>query len=546
MKTLKITAVLGLLLLFFSQCEKDELLQNTPIGQAKSLNADDLDKEEKMIQLIRKLENPYTVEAMKHVQDTLIELGVINNPIEITTTHYYVRFLPKDEMAFEKLAERFEEENNELFDFPLDYEISDDGSYYQDPDLIGDSITWQYTVVPLNYSFSGVHYEKLANLFLYDETKEDTEIEEMIEDISLFLTNNWDSDDEPPTFQKSIKASKWIPSGTVLALDHQLGYNAPVEGAKVVMRRWFKWSNDYTDQNGYFKSTKKFKKKVQYKIKWATPVYKIRSGAWLLSPAWTVGPKQKGAWNATFTKNLRLFYATVHKGAHDFFYKDPFGLKKPNPWINRLKISALDKCRVSNAIHAGSIIGLSDIRVYRKSSSCSVRNTLGLYGLTIHELAHSNQRSHGVNKFIMCSKLVRESWAETVEWAFIMHKYYPGTLTDNSTQHNFLNSIFMSYSANSLRNYPSVNWTFNMGLQDYTSIFIDLIDCDVSNTFTTTGIQEDICSYSLWEIEQAISNKGWSSNVTANLNGIEKYLVDNYGNKGPLLTKYLDVYRNNY
>jgi hypothetical protein len=129
MKTLKITAVLGLLLLFFSQCEKDELLQNTPIGQAKSLHADDLDKEEKMIQLIRKLENPYTVEAMNHAQDTLMELGVIDNPIQIKTTHYYVRFLPKNEIEFEELAKRFEEEKNELFDFPLDYEISEDGSY---------------------------------------------------------------------------------------------------------------------------------------------------------------------------------------------------------------------------------------------------------------------------------------------------------------------------------------------------------------------------------------------------------------------------------
>jgi hypothetical protein len=49
MKTLKIAMVLWLTVFLFSHCEKDELLQNTPIGQVKSLNSNDLDKEEKMI-----------------------------------------------------------------------------------------------------------------------------------------------------------------------------------------------------------------------------------------------------------------------------------------------------------------------------------------------------------------------------------------------------------------------------------------------------------------------------------------------------------------
>jgi hypothetical protein len=165
----------------------------------------------------------------------------------------------------------------------------------------------------------------------------------------------------------------------------------------------------------------------------------------------------------------------------------------------------------------------------------------------MHELGHSNQRSHGVNKFIFCSKLVRESWAEAVEWAFVMHKYFPNTITNSSSRRPFLTNQIMGATLDgSLRNYPRIRWSFELGEEAYTPIFIDLLDCDNSNTNSTIGFNENICSYTLKEIEQAIANKGWSASVTPNLNSIENYLIDNYGIRGGSLQRYFDVYRENY
>jgi hypothetical protein len=530
MKTLKITAVLGLLLLFFSQCEKDVLLQNTPIGQAKSLNADDLDKEEKMIQLIRKLENPYTVEAMNHAQDTLIELGVIDNPIEINTTHYYVRFLPSSWEELDNLENKFEEEQNELFDFPLDYELSEEGTYYQDPSLPDSAVTWQYTVVPVNYNFSNIRHEKLANLFLYDDTEEDTELEEFLEDISLMLTGNWDEDDEMPSFQKSLKASKWTPSGTIRAQDHQLGQLVPVEGTKVTMRRWFKWAIDYTDHNGYYQSPKKFKKKVDYKIKWVTPKYRIRAG-WY-GVAWTNGPKQNGPWNRDIINNLPHFYAWVHIAAHDFFYHDPFNLYKPNP-IPKLKISALDKCGTAVNVHFASVVGGPDNRIYRKTSGeCVVKNSLLFYGHTIHELRHSSHRASNFWNFVAKNTdFTRESWATTVEWSFIMNKYYSNTLYNNPTKRNFLNG-WTTTSSFTNREVPGVSFSFAMnGTEDYTTFFIDLIDCDASNSSGSGVLLTDkVCGYELKQLESSLNATCCSNDTPHNIENIIKKLKDDYSN----------------
>ena len=45
------------------------------------------------------------------------------------------------------------------YDFPLDYEIINLGTYYHDPSLPVDAITWQYCVVPVGYVLPPVQSE---------------------------------------------------------------------------------------------------------------------------------------------------------------------------------------------------------------------------------------------------------------------------------------------------------------------------------------------------------------------------------------------------
>lgn len=85
---------------------------------------------------------------------------------EITTTHYYIRFLPSDTVEVDLLTD---DSALDLYDYPLDYEIAQGGDYYHDPDLPADQVTWQYTVVPVDYQFPNVQYEIIDDLFMVDE-----------------------------------------------------------------------------------------------------------------------------------------------------------------------------------------------------------------------------------------------------------------------------------------------------------------------------------------------------------------------------------------
>lgn len=89
-----------------------------------------------MIQLSKKLENPYTVANMIRAYENLTDNGQLKSSSvkksDIKITHYYVRFLPK---SFEELAILQRDSTLELYDYPLDYEIAEGGTFYQDPEI---------------------------------------------------------------------------------------------------------------------------------------------------------------------------------------------------------------------------------------------------------------------------------------------------------------------------------------------------------------------------------------------------------------------------
>lgn len=90
-----------------------------------------------MMVLGEKLENPYTVENMQKAwqnvkkSKTVAKRGM-EEEIEITTTHLYIRFKPKNE---EELTLLEKDTTLLLFDHPLDYEITEEGDFYQDPEI---------------------------------------------------------------------------------------------------------------------------------------------------------------------------------------------------------------------------------------------------------------------------------------------------------------------------------------------------------------------------------------------------------------------------
>lgn len=109
------------------------------------------------IVLGKKMPNPYALANMQMAYDSLMKT-VSPTPVKLSPTELYVRFLPKDSTDLRIL---WEDDALVLFDYPLDYEIATEGSYYHDPDIPEDMPTWLYTAVPVDYVFPDVEYEIL-------------------------------------------------------------------------------------------------------------------------------------------------------------------------------------------------------------------------------------------------------------------------------------------------------------------------------------------------------------------------------------------------
>lgn len=77
----------------------------------------------------KKLENPYSVSNMQKAWDNLY--GEQNSKETISASHYYIKFFPRDE---DDLSLLHNDTLLELYQYPLDYEIFEGSTTYQDPE----------------------------------------------------------------------------------------------------------------------------------------------------------------------------------------------------------------------------------------------------------------------------------------------------------------------------------------------------------------------------------------------------------------------------
>lgn len=113
-------------------------------------------------------QNPYTVENMVAAATALQQQSYTTLlPNQISTTHYYVKFSPADSNQYEQLCT---DTGLKLYDYPLDYEISQAGNRYHDPSLPPSTPTFQYDAVKTNFVFpQGIAYQILAELYIPEE-----------------------------------------------------------------------------------------------------------------------------------------------------------------------------------------------------------------------------------------------------------------------------------------------------------------------------------------------------------------------------------------
>lgn len=264
------------------------------------------------------LTNPY---LKTNMQQAYTHFGLDANKAVIN--NLYVRFLPADVGQLRALDSIMEANGLELFDTPADYEVLYEGDYYQDPSVPDENITWQYAVVPPSFSFpAGIQHETLAQIHIPEDgfTEVETEAERLaaIQDSAIManaargggvhpnvlqcdpgyewsftlhkcvpildpqhpcpLGYHWDDDlqtcvsDNPPG--PAPDAAK--PAGSIYVHDTNLDSDVPVRKARVVAKRWFKIERTFTDDNGHFQFTKRFKHKVKINVKFKNEYAQIR------------------------------------------------------------------------------------------------------------------------------------------------------------------------------------------------------------------------------------------------------------------------------
>jgi hypothetical protein len=277
---------------------REQTTTNSSNSSSSSSNPDPNNGDEPII-LGQQLPNPYTVANMQAAVNILY-----GGNYPIVASHLYVRFKPS---SSEQLMTLDETEDLELQDYPMDYELIQDGDYYQDPTLGTEDFHWLYTVVPVGYNFpNGIQYEIIEQLYLPENNEILEDLAESMlagaqyssarisnlpivkidrEDIQIESFNY--SLEQCPCFDLNNPCPVWpdcglggggggnpsptpLPSG--IYVEEQTVCNQPtrilpLRQVNVVAKRWFKFWRGYTDDNGKFTVTKNFRNKVKVIVK---------------------------------------------------------------------------------------------------------------------------------------------------------------------------------------------------------------------------------------------------------------------------------------
>jgi hypothetical protein len=497
-----------------TSCKKEEIL---PVNKNPNSTAQQNDG---MIILGEQLNDPYSIENMKKAYSNLRTRGDAPD-INITPTHTYLRLLPKDETEWGILKS---DTAIQIYDYPLNFEIQNIGTYYHDPSLPDSSITWQYCVLPIDYAIPNIHHEKIYDVFIPEETdstrlKSGINLNEFYADLELESVKL--SGNLPEGGTRTEKASKWTPKGKIRVYDDYLGW-VPVVGANVHARWFTRVESNLTDGSGNF-TMPQFRYEVNYAIKWDRRDFDIREGNW--GQAWYNGPKQKGDWNLDIGQGgMNWVYAHIHRGAYTYYYANNFGVKSPpldgKVFKQKIHIGAMNKSGTSHYYDFNKFWLSPQIKVYAKTTNGSWLTGINLFGTSVHELAHASHWEIGysygqyVVDAIFSEPFLPESWAQGVE-AYITSKIYGDSPKYEWDQDKYLSSILGNGG------YTPIVWDL---MDDYNQKIEENVLCPVDN----------VKGYTLNQLESALYTnytwKNWKNAIKSNFdNPTENKLDELFG-----------------
>jgi hypothetical protein len=223
--------------------------------------------------------NPYSVSVMQQAS-----INLYGHASGISVNKKYIRLRPANEDQMTQLLDL----DLELFDYPLTYDVITGGDYYVHPGIGPDEDTWFYTVVDPGFQPpGGITYEWLADLHVPDQDL-------WLEEEALRITGNPTTDTCngamyripdpcPPDCGGPgggiAPADLHRPAGNIEVWDSNRDRNVPVRRVRVVARRWFKIETVYTDDQGHFQCSKRFRNRVHILVKFLNNNLRT-SGLW--------------------------------------------------------------------------------------------------------------------------------------------------------------------------------------------------------------------------------------------------------------------------
>lgn len=531
----KVALVLGITL-FFGSCkepfiESEVSKQNGSLrGSYSSLRETATDQNDKPMILGKKLQNPYTIENMKKALENVNANRIEKLSVKIEPNYIYVRFLPANDDEY-SLINR--DKNLDLYSYPLDYEIKEQGNRYKDPLLKSNSFTWQYAAVKIDYKFPKIKYEILASLFLPAEDENlkkmtDGSLEEL-ENVALLLADNL-----PDKKIKNGKTTSFVPTGRVLMFDDVLNTNVPIKGCRVRTRVWFSTETTLTDSNGYFNTGVNYNNTPNFSILWSRNEFEIFDGDFV--QATFNGPQQSFPWNLTISSGKSRSFALAHRAAWLWYYTPApmviAGLIKP-PYV---------RIAVRDTDNQNSIAGLFNpynpnvpkINVWTRCDDANNdplnyrdRSCLETFGSIAHELGHAAHwgfNSSGYHGNIRLS----EAWAEGIKYEFCFEEY--GKAGDPNRFSVGVEPNVQRFTGpyNDPDNFSDafqIRRGISFDPNQYPALVRDLFDnFDQEISLSNIELARDrVSGYTISQFQAALLNTGsW--------NGVRDYLRDNYDN----------------
>lgn len=461
-----------------SACQ-DEFVEDADLNQEGAVALSD-----GTLKLGKKITNPYSLKIMQQAFD---ELGGTRSGGNLQPTHLYLKFSPKN---VEQL--RLLESDTSLFfyNYPLDVELIGEGGDYHDPSLPDSVPTYQYVCAPINYKLPDVEHEVLDEIYL-----EEDGVSSSLRSASAI---SWESLEEKACLiagdtakPSETRGSKWYADGYLKYEDTELGV-VPLVGVQVRMRYHIATHTNVTNENGYFKSPVKLRSDCKYSIEWKRgDNFKIRPVSGLATADYVIQNNHSSV-NKTFSKSdnaTQWYYASIFRGAKFCYYDDIAGLSRPEGSLE-MRASNRDD---GTAVGDYSTYGSTEIHIYRYDSNGRERNSMQIYGTTVHELAHSiHCRVVGKSTFRDVSKSVKEAWTVGVANYFTYDKY---------------------------KQFSRI-WYDGI----YSGLVDDLIDNDARGLWTCSSY---VSGYTLLQVQNALKGaKTWSS-FKANIKKIKNNSTEN-------------------